>query len=232
MSRPFALDEVKQREICALLACGASRREAAEYVGCVPTTIANAARRDPDFAERLDRAEADYLLRNLRLINRSASRSWRAAAWNLEQMGAEDFHPTRRTPPALAAAIRELPDRLARGGNGRFQRQDDIDVGVPASAGQRVPSPGEGDPSVPDSNQNCYSAQPTDPPDGGGPLAPGITPGIALRMLEQAVIAAGLNEVQQDAVLIQFVFLTNPDLAERLGQCGPRLHDAAPASQS
>jgi hypothetical protein len=89
-----------------------------------PTTITIAARRDPPFAERLRQAEVESRLRHLRAINRAARRSWRAAAWSLEQFDPEVFRPTRRTPRAIALA--------AAGGKNR-------PVGVPASAGPKIP---------------------------------------------------------------------------------------------
>jgi hypothetical protein len=125
MPRTSALNEIKRHEICALLACGASRRQAAEYVGCAITTIANTARRDPDFAERLIAAECNYALRNLRAINRAASRSWRAAVWALREHDPGEFGANRESsvPPAsiARAAAREVA------------------VGVPASAGSPDP---------------------------------------------------------------------------------------------
>ena len=51
------LDEIKRREILAILAVGGSRRVAAKYVGCAVSTIQNTADRDPQFAAQLHRME-------------------------------------------------------------------------------------------------------------------------------------------------------------------------------
>ena len=51
-SRPV-LDEKKRAKIIALVANGSSRRMAARYVACAPSTITRTAMRDPDFAAQL-----------------------------------------------------------------------------------------------------------------------------------------------------------------------------------
>ncbi len=56
--RPPVLDEMKQREIVAILSMGCSRRTAAHYVGCAHSTIQYTAERNDKFAEKLDRAES------------------------------------------------------------------------------------------------------------------------------------------------------------------------------
>ena len=45
--RPAVLDPTKRQRIAALLAVGCSRRVAARYVGCSPSTITRTAARDP-----------------------------------------------------------------------------------------------------------------------------------------------------------------------------------------
>lgn len=81
------LDEIKQREICAILAVGCSRRVAARYVGCDPGTITNTAEREPEFREALERAESRHEVLNLTSLQAAAreGRYWRAAAWILER---------------------------------------------------------------------------------------------------------------------------------------------------
>ena len=46
------LDELKQREVCALVSAGCSLLAAANYVECAPNTIRREAVRNPDFGER------------------------------------------------------------------------------------------------------------------------------------------------------------------------------------
>jgi hypothetical protein len=85
--RPAVLDEVKRREICAILAVGCNRETAARYVGCHRTTIQRTAARDEAFAEALLHAESTHEILHLTNINKAAKevRYWRAAAWALER---------------------------------------------------------------------------------------------------------------------------------------------------
>jgi hypothetical protein len=94
-NREGALDQAKRATIVAILTNGSSRRIAARYVGCSPSTISRTAERDPQFAEQIERAEqsAEILaLRNLRNAS-SHERYWRAAAWLLERKNPRDFGP-------------------------------------------------------------------------------------------------------------------------------------------
>ena len=99
--RKRVLDGYKRREILAILAVGCSRRTAADYVGCSPTTIQNTADRDPSFAEQLRKkeygSEVGYL-ENIRNAART-ERYWRAAAWALERMKPEKYG--RRGPDVI-----------------------------------------------------------------------------------------------------------------------------------
>ncbi|MBI3838663.1 MAG: hypothetical protein HY288_12115 [Planctomycetia bacterium] len=85
--RPPVLDDVKKREICAILAVGCSRAVAARYVGCHPGTIRNTALREEEFALQLEQAESKHEILHLSHINSAAKegRYWRAAAWALER---------------------------------------------------------------------------------------------------------------------------------------------------
>jgi hypothetical protein len=82
------LDETKQREVCAILAVGGTRRMAAHYVGCHPETIRRRALREPEFAAQLRRAEVTPEITLLRSIQAAAAdpKQWRAAAWALERL--------------------------------------------------------------------------------------------------------------------------------------------------
>ena len=85
--RPAVLDETKRRMIIALLMNGSSRRMAAGFVGCAPSTITRTAARDPEFAAQLARAEGNAETEALSLIRKAAhkERYWQAAAWLLER---------------------------------------------------------------------------------------------------------------------------------------------------
>jgi len=93
--RPPVLDEIKKREILAILTVGCSRRVAAAYVGCSPSTIRSTAQRDSRFAEQLRHADHQAELGYLSTIQKAGSqeRYWRAAAWALERKNPEDFAP-------------------------------------------------------------------------------------------------------------------------------------------
>jgi hypothetical protein len=98
MGRPPVLDEARRRTIIALVSNGSSRRMAAAYVGCSPSTITRTAARDPEFAARLARAEGNAETEALALIRKAArkERYWRAAAWILERKNPADFGPCKR----------------------------------------------------------------------------------------------------------------------------------------
>lgn len=80
------LDEVKKREICAILTMGGSRTIAAAYVSCHPNTIRNHILRDEAFAQAVEQAESKHEVAQLTYINNAGKegRHWRAAAWMLE----------------------------------------------------------------------------------------------------------------------------------------------------
>ena len=91
--RPAVLDQAKRQRIVALVANGTSRRVAARFVGCAPSTITRTAARDPEFAAQLARAEQMPQIDLVRLMRIAArkERYWRAAAWLLERFNPEDF---------------------------------------------------------------------------------------------------------------------------------------------
>src|ERR1700759_4664763 len=66
--RPRVLDDVKRREICALVAGGCGLREAARYVRCGINTIRREAERNPEFDEQLRRSQTYAQLCPLRAM--------------------------------------------------------------------------------------------------------------------------------------------------------------------
>jgi hypothetical protein len=111
--RPPVLDQNKRREILAIIAVGCSRRTAARYVDCAPSTIRYAAERDPDFAEKLAHAENASELMHLRNINTAAKepRNWRASAWALERLRPESYgsrDPDILTPSQIADLLQQV----------------------------------------------------------------------------------------------------------------------------
>lgn len=93
LGRPPVLDEIKQREIVAIISMGCSRRTAAHYVGCAPSTIQNTAERNEKFAEKIDRARSQAVVTHVKNINSAAKKAqyWRAAAWALERLNPEEY---------------------------------------------------------------------------------------------------------------------------------------------
>jgi hypothetical protein len=99
--RKCLLSREKRRMIVAMLSNGSSRRMAARYIGCAPSTITRLAARDPQFARQLDQAEQGAEIQALRCLRNAAAdpRYWRAAAWLLERKNPDDF--ARRLPESL-----------------------------------------------------------------------------------------------------------------------------------
>jgi hypothetical protein len=97
--RHRVLDERKQQLVLSVLAIASSRRLAAQYAGCSPSTIARTALRDPEFAENLARAEQESEINALRGIHHAAGRDkyWRAAARGLERKNPQGFGGRRGT---------------------------------------------------------------------------------------------------------------------------------------
>src|SRR5580693_8951341 len=107
------LDDYKQGEICAIVMVGGTRRLAAEYVGCHPETIRRTCLRDPQFAERLRKADCGPEINLLRAIQIATKdpKQWRAAAWALERLFPERYarrRPGAITPEQLDEVIRQI----------------------------------------------------------------------------------------------------------------------------
>jgi hypothetical protein len=123
--RPRALDDVKLREVSALVSAGCGLEGAARYVGCAASTIRREARRNPDFNEQLRRAHLASELAPLNALRNAAAKHWRAAAWFLERTNAQRFGKQsvrHLTPDQLRAftdfmgnlLVKEIPDRNTR----------------------------------------------------------------------------------------------------------------------
>lgn len=112
--RKPVLDNIKRREIIAILSVGCSRRTAAKYVGCAVSTIQNTADRDATFAKQLREAEYTTEIGFLKNIKDAANKAqyWRAAAWALERKNPEEF--AARGPDVITVEqISHLLSRLA-----------------------------------------------------------------------------------------------------------------------
>ena len=89
--RPRALDEIKRREVCALVSAGCSYAGAGRYVNCSAKTIRREAERNVAFGEQLRRSRLAAQLEPLRALRNKATTHWRAAAWLLERVDPEQF---------------------------------------------------------------------------------------------------------------------------------------------
>ncbi|MEZ6069380.1 MAG: hypothetical protein R3C10_03705 [Pirellulales bacterium] len=93
--RRRALDDVKKKEICAILSVGCSRRTAAAYVGCAVSTIARTAEYDPSFDAELRHAESRCEVWHMKNINSASEKNWRASAWALERKFPDEYGQRR-----------------------------------------------------------------------------------------------------------------------------------------
>ena len=112
LTHPHPLDHAGRQAVIALLRNGSSRRIAARYLGCAPSTITRTAARDPAFAAQLVQAEQSAEIHLLRSVQAAAKemKYWRAAAWLLERRNAEDFG---LRPPQLFTS-RQVVELFAR----------------------------------------------------------------------------------------------------------------------
>jgi hypothetical protein len=108
--RPRALDEVKLREIIALITAGFSVERAARYVGCAPSTIRRESVRNKQFNSDLRRASLTAELSPLQAIREAGRKYWRAAAWLLERVDPQRFgkQDVRYVKPEQFEAFTEI----------------------------------------------------------------------------------------------------------------------------
>ncbi len=124
VGRPRALDELKRREVCALVSTGFGIAEAAEYIGCTARTVRREALRNEAFHESLRKAEIAGQLDALGTLRKAAGTEWRAAAWLLERTNPERF--ARRDTKTLK--IEEVDDLITQLVEMVAEEIDDPDV--------------------------------------------------------------------------------------------------------
>jgi hypothetical protein len=90
--RPTVLTPEVQSQLALLLSLGISRRQAAAHLDLDPSTVSHAAKRDPQFAQLLERAESLAGAHSWLCIAAESRHNWRAAAWLIEHQ--------RKYPPA------------------------------------------------------------------------------------------------------------------------------------
>lgn len=110
----YVLDDVKRREICAVISVGCTRRVAAEYVGCSRNTILMTAKRDPEFAAQLLKADHTCEVHSLTLLNKAGKdlRNWRVLTWLLERKFPDRYGP-RKPASVSGEQLAEVVERFA-----------------------------------------------------------------------------------------------------------------------
>lgn len=86
-----------QSQICALISLGCSFRRAAKLSGVPESTVRSTMGRDPEFSERVRKAELSREVTPLNHLRNAQEKSWRAAAYMMERINPQDF--SRRWPP-------------------------------------------------------------------------------------------------------------------------------------
>jgi hypothetical protein len=107
------IDPVKQAEIVAIVSVGGKLRTAAKHVGCTLAAVRQEVEDNPDFAERLKRAESHFEVIHLSNIQQAGKKSWNASAWLLERVFPERFG--KRQPRTIPVEqMEEVLDDLAK----------------------------------------------------------------------------------------------------------------------
>jgi hypothetical protein len=121
--RPRALDEVKRREVCALVSAGCGIDGAARYVGCNAITIRRESLRNPEFCEQLRNAELNAQNTPLQRLPKAAGTQRRAASM-LKPTRPDQF--ARREPNVLSAEdVKIWVEKLVKS---KFDRPNDSEI--------------------------------------------------------------------------------------------------------
>lgn len=112
MGRPRVLDDVKKREICALVTAGMSLTKVADYVGCDRKTIYRERAQDEEFDQRMRRAGLACNLKPLEAMRRAASTHWRAAAWMIERQDRREAERRANRNRFTKQEVLELADQV------------------------------------------------------------------------------------------------------------------------
>lgn len=106
-----ALHAYQRAQICAIIAVGCSRANAANYVGCSVGAIERLAVRSKTFARQLAEAESKHELAHLENIRAAGKKEWRASAWALERRYPERYaarKPKFLTPAQVSKVLSEF----------------------------------------------------------------------------------------------------------------------------
>jgi transposase len=99
MARPSAFTPAAQEAVVTAVTAGNTRSTAAAYAGVARSTLqrwlarGKKARRGAfrDFWDRLKKAEAEAVIRNVAIVQKAAEKQWQAAAWWLERRRYDDW---------------------------------------------------------------------------------------------------------------------------------------------
>jgi hypothetical protein len=94
MARPSKYSPERAATIAEAIEKGLTFGLAAALGGISPDTLTVWRRRYPDFAERIDAAEAQGALVNITKVRDAANDDWRAAAWILEHRHPHQYGKT------------------------------------------------------------------------------------------------------------------------------------------
>lgn len=118
MARPSKFTPEVQTRLCQLLHAGNTHEVAAEACGIDVSTFYTWRREKPEFAEAVQRAEAEAeAVLVARISKAAANGSWRAASWLLERRNPEKWgHEGQTTMPELPVSDKadELRERRTR----------------------------------------------------------------------------------------------------------------------
>lgn len=89
--RPSKATIDNQGIICQAIASGAPRRLAAQAVGMHEATLYRHLANNHEFREQVEKAEGQFVARNVALIQKAAIETWTAAAWLLERRYPDEF---------------------------------------------------------------------------------------------------------------------------------------------
>jgi hypothetical protein len=147
LGRPAIFDEIMRARFCAMVQSGCTRRYAAKRLGISHATVNYACTNDPQFADRLRRAEQERDLTAVGRIHNAGEKSWRAAAWLLERNAPEDFSLRNQHRDPARQLLKQLGKR-------RFKQ-------LLAEAAQEASHIGE--PPPPKSNSKLPQPKPRQP---------------------------------------------------------------------
>jgi hypothetical protein len=120
------LDENQQDNVVKVVSVCGDRFTAARFIDRDPGDITATAEADPEFAERLRRAEASLELGHLKHIEDAGKDNWRASAWLLERVFPDRYAHRRSevlTRKQVAQSLRAFSNVVLEEVRGVRQRE-------------------------------------------------------------------------------------------------------------